>query len=122
MMRYMAARLRGLDQGRKPDDPLRKDLNNMKRVLANITKKLNKTATTTTTKHEHNSKKSEGKTKGKSTSKVEVENEVSSNNLDPVWEESSKIQSSDTCDTKNIAPIRMKRENNNDKNNNINNY
>ena len=39
MMRYMGARLRGLDQGRKPDDPLRKDLNNIKRVLAANTKK-----------------------------------------------------------------------------------
>ena len=35
MMRYMGARLRGLDQGRKVDDPLRKDLNNIKRILAN---------------------------------------------------------------------------------------
>jgi hypothetical protein len=39
MMRYMGARLRGLDQGRKPDDPLRKELNNMKKVLAEIKKK-----------------------------------------------------------------------------------
>jgi hypothetical protein len=39
MMRYMGARLQGLDQGRKPDDPLRKELNNMKRVLAEIKKK-----------------------------------------------------------------------------------
>jgi hypothetical protein len=39
MMRYMGARLRGLDQGRKPDDPLRIELNTMKRVLAEIKKK-----------------------------------------------------------------------------------
>lgn len=45
MMRYMSARLRGLDQGRKPDDPLRKDLNNMKRVLAQLTRKVIATAT-----------------------------------------------------------------------------
>lgn len=38
MMKYMGARLRGLDQGKKPDDPLRKDLNNIKRVLANTKK------------------------------------------------------------------------------------
>ena len=38
MMRYMGARLRGLDQGRKADDPLRRDLNNIKRVLANTKK------------------------------------------------------------------------------------
>lgn len=44
MMRYMGARLRGLDQGRKPDDPLRKDLNNIKRVLAK-TKKAKAAAT-----------------------------------------------------------------------------
>merc|ERR1711966_611975 len=57
MMRYMAARVRGLDQGRRSDDPLRKDLNNMKRVLAKITKqpKRKRTPTTTTTKQEHNS-------------------------------------------------------------------
>lgn len=39
MMRYMGARLRGLDQGRKQDDPLRMDLNNMKRILAEIKKR-----------------------------------------------------------------------------------
>ena len=61
MMRYMAARVRGLDQGRRSDDPLRKDLNNMKRVLAKITKQPKRkrtpttTTTTTTTKQEHNS-------------------------------------------------------------------
>ncbi len=38
MMRYMGARLRGLDEGRKADDPLRKDLNNIKRVLAKTKK------------------------------------------------------------------------------------
>ena len=39
MMNFMGARLRGLDQGRKPDDPLRKRLNNMRRVLAAVQKK-----------------------------------------------------------------------------------
>jgi len=39
MMRYMGARLQGLDQGRKPDDLLRKELNNMKKVLADIKKR-----------------------------------------------------------------------------------
>lgn len=38
MMRYISARLRGLDQGRSKDDPLREELNNMKRVLADIKK------------------------------------------------------------------------------------
>ena len=45
MMRYMGARLRGLDQGKKADDLLRKDLNNIKRVLA----KTKKTQTTDAT-------------------------------------------------------------------------
>jgi hypothetical protein len=39
MMRYMGARIQGLDQGRQMDDPLRKELNNMKRVLAEIKKR-----------------------------------------------------------------------------------
>lgn len=39
MMRYMGARLRGQDEGRKPDDSLRRELNNMKRVLADIKKR-----------------------------------------------------------------------------------
>lgn len=37
-LRYMGARLRGLDQGRKPDDPLRKELNEMRRVLTAVEK------------------------------------------------------------------------------------
>ena len=36
MMKYMGARLQGLDQGRKSDDPLRKELNQMRNVLAEI--------------------------------------------------------------------------------------
>jgi len=40
MMKYMGARLRGLDHGRNPDDPLRQELNNMKRVLAEIKKRV----------------------------------------------------------------------------------
>ena len=51
MIRYMGTRLRGLDQGRKPDDPLRKDLNNIKRVLAK-TKKSKAAAVTTKTNPE----------------------------------------------------------------------
>jgi hypothetical protein len=39
MMKYMGARLRGLDQGRHPEDPLRQQLNNMRRVLAAVQKK-----------------------------------------------------------------------------------
>ncbi|KAL3943335.1 MAG: hypothetical protein SGBAC_002618 [Bacillariaceae sp.] len=39
MLKYMAARLQGKDQGRKADDPLRAELNSMKRVLAEIKKK-----------------------------------------------------------------------------------
>jgi hypothetical protein len=39
MMRYMGARLRGLDQGRSKDDPLRQELNKMKEVLAEIKKR-----------------------------------------------------------------------------------
>jgi hypothetical protein len=38
MMRYMGARLRGLDQGRAADDPLRQELNKMKKLLAEIKK------------------------------------------------------------------------------------
>ena len=38
MMRYMGARLRGLDRGKKSDDPLRKELNNIKRILAKTIK------------------------------------------------------------------------------------
>lgn len=32
-LRYMGSRLRGLDQGRKPDDPLRQELNQMRKVM-----------------------------------------------------------------------------------------
>jgi hypothetical protein len=39
MMRYMGARLRGLDQGRSKDDPLRQELNKMKKALAEIKKR-----------------------------------------------------------------------------------
>jgi len=70
MIRYMGARLQGLDQGRQTDDPLRKELNNMKRVLAEIkkrkkpstsspagdTKKAPILTTTTTTKTQSSSK------------------------------------------------------------------
>jgi len=37
-LRYMGARLRGLDQGRKADDPLRQELNEMRRVLTAVEK------------------------------------------------------------------------------------
>lgn len=36
MMKYMGARLQGLDHGRKPDDPLRKELDHMRKVLAEM--------------------------------------------------------------------------------------
>ena len=36
MMKYMGARLQGLDKGRKADDPLRQELNQMRKVLAEI--------------------------------------------------------------------------------------
>jgi hypothetical protein len=39
MLKYIGGRLQGKDKGRKPDDPLRKELNNMKRVLAELKKK-----------------------------------------------------------------------------------
>jgi DNA repair photolyase len=39
MLKYIGVRLQGKDQGREPDDPLRIELNNMKRVLAEIKKK-----------------------------------------------------------------------------------
>lgn len=37
-LRYMGARLRGFDRGRSPDDPLRQELNEMRRVLTNLEK------------------------------------------------------------------------------------
>ena len=88
MMRYMSARIRGLDHGRKVDDPLRKDLNNMKRILAKLTKKSSKTTTTTTNIKRTTPSKSEGKTKEeKDKNIVETPNEkeeVSAKKLDPV--------------------------------------
>lgn len=36
MMKYMGARLQGVDKGRKADDPLRQELNQMRKVLAEI--------------------------------------------------------------------------------------
>ena len=36
MMKYMGARLQGLDHGRKQDDALRQELNQMRKVLAEI--------------------------------------------------------------------------------------
>jgi len=38
-LRYMGARLRGLDQGRKHDDPLRQELNHMRKLLVQLQKK-----------------------------------------------------------------------------------
>ena len=43
-LRYMGARLRGLDQGRKADDPLRKELNDMRRLMVTLQKKLDETS------------------------------------------------------------------------------
>lgn len=42
-LRYMGARLRGLDQGRSPDDPLRQELNQMRKVLVSLEQKSKKT-------------------------------------------------------------------------------
>lgn len=53
-LRYVGARLRGLDQGRKADDPLRQELNEMRRVLTAV-EKIKENDTT------KKSKKSEGK-------------------------------------------------------------
>ena len=39
-LRYMGARLRGLDQGRKSDDPLRQELNTMRKRMVALQKKL----------------------------------------------------------------------------------
>mgnify|MGYP005840697751 CR=1 FL=1 len=39
-LRYMGARLRGLDQGRKADDPLRKELNQMRKLMVTLQKRL----------------------------------------------------------------------------------
>jgi hypothetical protein len=36
MMKYMGSRLQGLDNGKQSDDPLRKELNQMRKVLAEI--------------------------------------------------------------------------------------
>lgn len=38
-LRYMGYRLRGLDRGRKADDPLRKELNRMRKVLVTLQRK-----------------------------------------------------------------------------------
>jgi hypothetical protein len=38
-LRYMGARLRGLDQGRLPNDPLRQELNNIRQLLVRVKKK-----------------------------------------------------------------------------------
>jgi hypothetical protein len=35
-LRFMGARLRGLDQGRKADDPIRKELNHMRKLLVTL--------------------------------------------------------------------------------------
>lgn len=39
-LRYMGARLRGLDQGRKSDDLLRKELNDMRKLMVTLQKKI----------------------------------------------------------------------------------
>jgi hypothetical protein len=67
MLRYMGARVRGLDQGRKPDDPLRKELNNIRKVLAAVQKKNkekkpdNKCASQNSTETKSDSKKDQEK-------------------------------------------------------------
>ncbi|CAB9525979.1 expressed unknown protein [Seminavis robusta] len=42
-LRYMGARLRGLNKGRTADDPLRKELNNMRQLMVTLQKKLDET-------------------------------------------------------------------------------
>lgn len=44
-LRYMAVRLAGKDEGRKEDDPLRQELNQMRKVLVEIEKKGKQLAT-----------------------------------------------------------------------------
>lgn len=78
MMRYMGARLRGLDQGRKSNDPLRKDLNNIKRVLANTMKAQKGTKKTTESSKEtapdnHESKSTKTPKNENETMKMEKE-------------------------------------------------
>lgn len=45
-LRYMGARLRGLDRGRKPDDPLRQELNTMRKRMVALQKKLDQQSKT----------------------------------------------------------------------------
>jgi hypothetical protein len=42
-LRYMGARLRGLDKGRTPEDPLRKELNSMRKLMVTLQKKIDET-------------------------------------------------------------------------------
>jgi hypothetical protein len=42
-LRYMGARLRGLDRGRNPEDPLRKELNSMRKLMVTLQKKIDET-------------------------------------------------------------------------------
>ncbi|CAJ1966861.1 unnamed protein product [Cylindrotheca closterium] len=71
MLKYMAARLQGKDRGRKADDPLRAELNNMKRILAEVkkktTEKVKKTDDSTAQKTTEQTKPDSESEKGKST-------------------------------------------------------
>ena len=61
-LRYMGARLRGLDQGRKADDPLRKELNEMRRVLTEVEKRKDDDEHIGRSSKKKKSQKHEGKT------------------------------------------------------------
>mmetsp|Transcript_15068 Transcript_15068/g.42522 ORF Transcript_15068/g.42522 Transcript_15068/m.42522 type:complete len:223 (-) Transcript_15068:59-727(-) len=54
MMRFMGARIRGLDQGRKPDDPLRQELNKVRKLLAEIKGKNEKESKSKSIKDDEN--------------------------------------------------------------------
>jgi len=54
-LRYMGARLRGLDQGRKSDDPLRVELNEMRKLMVSLQKKLDESKKKETAKNKRKS-------------------------------------------------------------------
>lgn len=99
MMRYMGARLRGLDQGRKADDLLRKDLNNIKRVLAKTKKAQTTDATSKSTKmptkdsgiNQSSKKKSETNTKSSTGEKTSHKKKRKTNSA--VNSEADRIES-----------------------------
>ena len=62
-LRYMGARLKGKDQGRTPEDPLRQELDQMRKVLVALEKKRK-------VREESLPTKKEGKTQSEETEKV----------------------------------------------------